>query len=283
MPASYTDLGDVNLSMGTFSLPGGTYLIHNLSLSGTVNFTWDGPVTLYIENSYNVSGSAAINTYQNIPANRTLYFLPTCTSATWNGTNICVGTLYAPDTDFTISGSVEMFGRIVAKSINNTSSGGCTTTRRCPLSADQAPIPRCRGRTLRCNDVVPANRQAKVRLVASAPRPMEKLCVTQYEWFANEDGTLLGTVVFDPADQSWGSVILEAGLRPCRVVQITERLATQQDARLHLLAAMDRMDAPPAPPPTSIPAAATTASISRRSAEPQHQHRWRSQQPHRRR
>jgi hypothetical protein len=74
-------------------------------------------------------------------------------------------------------------------------------------------------------------------------KPMEKLRVTQYQWFANEDGTLLGTVVFDPADQSWGSVILRAGLGECRVVQIAERLATQQDARLQLRVAMDGMDA----------------------------------------
>jgi hypothetical protein len=139
MPTSYTDLGDVNMTSGTASLPGGTYLIHNLTLGGTANFTWTGPVTVYVENSYNVTGSAVINTYQNIPANRTLYFLPTCTSATWNGTNVCVGTLYAPDTNFTISGSVEMFGRIVAKSINNTSSGGMHNDEALPAVGGSGP------------------------------------------------------------------------------------------------------------------------------------------------
>ncbi|HZL35424.1 MAG TPA: pilus assembly protein TadG-related protein [Tepidisphaeraceae bacterium] len=124
MPSSYTDLGDVNMSSGTASLPGGTYLLHNLVLSGTAHFTWTGPVNLYIMNSYAISGSAQIDTYQNLPNNRTLFFLPSCTTATWTGTNICVGELYAPDTDFTIGGSVELFGRVVARTINNTSSGG---------------------------------------------------------------------------------------------------------------------------------------------------------------
>lgn len=124
LPAVYTDLGDVNMSSGTTSLAGGTYLIHNLTLSGTAIVNWTGPVNLYIQNSYSVSQSAQINTYQNLPANRTLHFLPTCTTATWSGSNICVGELYAPNTDFTISGSVELFGRITAHSINNTSTGG---------------------------------------------------------------------------------------------------------------------------------------------------------------
>jgi hypothetical protein len=124
LPSSYTDLGDVNMSSGSTSVGGGTYLLHSLILSGTAKITWTGPVVLYIRDSYNVSGSAAIVTYQNLPKNRVLNFLPTCKTATWTGTNDCVGELYAPDTDFTISGSVILCGRILAKTINNSSSGG---------------------------------------------------------------------------------------------------------------------------------------------------------------
>jgi len=126
MPAAgtYTDLGDVNMSSGTVSIGAGTYVIHNLTLSGTATINWTGVTKMYILNSYNVSGGVVITTYQNLPKNRTLYFLPTCTTASWSGTNVCVGDLYAPDTDFTIGGSVDMMGRIVAKSITNSSSGG---------------------------------------------------------------------------------------------------------------------------------------------------------------
>src|SRR6185312_2217373 len=124
LPGSYQDLGDVNMSSGTSSVPGGTYLIHNLVLSGTAHIIWTGPTVLYIRDSYNVSGSAQIDTYQNIPANRILYFLPSCSTATWTGTNVCVGELYGPDTDFTVSGGVELMGRITARTINNSSSGG---------------------------------------------------------------------------------------------------------------------------------------------------------------
>lgn len=125
MPATYTDLGDVSLSSGTYSMAGGTYVIHNLALSGTAHFTWtSGPVNIYIVNSYSVTQGATIDTYQNLPANRTLWFLPTCTTATWSGTNVSYGTLYGPDTNFTVSGSVQQFGRIIAKTINNSSTGG---------------------------------------------------------------------------------------------------------------------------------------------------------------
>ena len=140
LPATYTDLGDVNLSSGTSSLPGGTYLIHHLTLSGTAHFTWGGPVKLYIQNSYTVTQGAQIDTYQNLPANRTLYFLPTCTTATWSGTNVCVGELYAPNTDFTISGSVEMFGRITAHSIVNSSSGGMHSDESLPAPGGSGPF-----------------------------------------------------------------------------------------------------------------------------------------------
>lgn len=124
LPSTYTDLGDVNMSSGTVSIGGGTYLIRNLVLSGTSHVIWTGPTILYISASYNVSGSAQIDTYLNIPSNRKLYFLPTCSTATWTGTNDCVGELYAPDTDFTISGGVELFGRVLARTIINSSSGG---------------------------------------------------------------------------------------------------------------------------------------------------------------
>jgi len=117
-------VASMNSSSGTNTYPGGTYVIGDLTLGGTAKVIWSGPVKLYIKTSYNVTGDVVIQTYNNLPVNRQLFFLPTCKTATWSGTNVCVGELYAPDTDFTVGGSVEKMGRIIAKSINNTSSGG---------------------------------------------------------------------------------------------------------------------------------------------------------------
>lgn len=140
LPATYTDLGDVNMSSGTQSLPGGTYVLNSLVLSGTANIIWTGPVKLYIKSSYSVTGGATIQTYGNNPANRTLYFLPTCTTATWSGTTSSVGELYAPDTAFTISGSVSLYGRITAKSIVNSSTGGMHSDESLPNPGGSGPF-----------------------------------------------------------------------------------------------------------------------------------------------
>jgi Flp pilus assembly protein TadG len=124
LPSSYVDLGDVVQGSGTVHIPGGVYLFHSITLSGTAHIVWDGPVVFYVRDSYSVSGSVIIDTYQNIPANRVMNFLPTCTTATWSGTHSCVGELYAPDTDFIIGGSAELFGRITAETITLTGDGG---------------------------------------------------------------------------------------------------------------------------------------------------------------
>jgi hypothetical protein len=124
LPSSYIDLGDVYQSSGTVHIPGGVYLFRSITLSGTAHIVWDGPVTFYVRDSYALSGSVVIDTYQNIPANRIMNFLPTCKTATWSGSHSCVGELYAPDTDFSVGGSAELFGRITAKTIKLTGNGG---------------------------------------------------------------------------------------------------------------------------------------------------------------
>ncbi|MDB5324100.1 MAG: hypothetical protein JWN40_5731 [Phycisphaerales bacterium] len=124
LPSSYTDLGDVVQSSGTVHIPGGVYLFHSITLSGSAHIVWDGPVVFYVRDSYSVSGNVIIDTYQNLPANRIMNFLPTCTTATWSGSHSCIGELYAPDTDFKISGSAELFGRITAETITLTGNGG---------------------------------------------------------------------------------------------------------------------------------------------------------------
>jgi Flp pilus assembly protein TadG len=119
-----TEAGDCIMSSGTTTVPGGTYVFDTIDLSGTAHITWQGAVKFYVRTAYRVSGSVVIDTYNNIPANRVIYFLPTCKTATWTGSHSCIGELYAPDTDFTIGGSAQLFGRITAKSITLSSTGG---------------------------------------------------------------------------------------------------------------------------------------------------------------
>ena len=124
LPSGLTDLGDINMSSGSSSLPGGNYVIGSLYMGGTASHTWTGPVNLYFRRNYVIDGDAVINTYQYKPANRKMFFLPTCTTARWSGSHSCVADMYAPDTDFTVSGSADLYGRIVAKSIVVSGTGG---------------------------------------------------------------------------------------------------------------------------------------------------------------
>ncbi|HEY7116509.1 MAG TPA: pilus assembly protein TadG-related protein [Tepidisphaeraceae bacterium] len=124
LPASYTDAGDCIMSSGTIHVAGGNYVFGTIDLSGDAHIIWDGPTKFWVRTAYKVKDSVVIDTYGNVPANRVIYFLPTCKVATWTGTNSCVGELYAPDTDFTISGSAQLYGRITAKSITLSSDGG---------------------------------------------------------------------------------------------------------------------------------------------------------------
>jgi Flp pilus assembly protein TadG len=123
-PSGLTDLGDVNMSSGSSSLAGGRYLIGSLRMTGSARHTWTGPVELYFRDNYYVDGDAVINTYQNKPENRKMFFLPTCTTGRWGGSHSCVADMYGPDTDFTVTGSADLFGRIVAKSIVIQGTGG---------------------------------------------------------------------------------------------------------------------------------------------------------------
>ena len=123
LPASYIEAGDCIMSSGSISIPGGVYVFDTIDLSGSAHITWTSPVVFYVRKAYSIKGNVVIDTYKNIPANRVIKFLPTCKTATWTGTHSCVGDLYAPDTDFTIGGNAELFGRVIAKTISLSSSG----------------------------------------------------------------------------------------------------------------------------------------------------------------
>jgi Flp pilus assembly protein TadG len=118
LPSSYVDAGDLVMKSGKVSLVGGVYVFDTIDLSGNAQVTWTGPVVIYVRKAYNVSGNAVVDTYQGLPANQVINFLPTCTSVTWTGNNACVGELYAPDTDFSIDGNAELFGRIIARTVS---------------------------------------------------------------------------------------------------------------------------------------------------------------------
>jgi Flp pilus assembly protein TadG len=124
LPASYVDAGDCVMSSGTVSLAGGVYVFDTFDLSGTAHIAWQGPVVIYVRTAYKIRGKAVVDTYQNIPANQVLKLLPTCKTASWTGSQSCVGEVYAPDTDFTVGGKAQLYGRIIARTISVGGSAG---------------------------------------------------------------------------------------------------------------------------------------------------------------
>ena len=75
-------------------------------------------------------------------------------------------------------------------------------------------------------------------------KPMDRLVVEQQEWFANETGSLLGTVYFDAADNCWGCAMLgrdEQG--EFRTMQMDGRLPSAKDASATLRTQMAKSDA----------------------------------------
>jgi Flp pilus assembly protein TadG len=124
LPASYVNAGDCVMSSGTVSLAGGVYVFDTIDLSGTAHITWQGPVVIYVRTAYRIRGKAVVDTYQNVPANLVLKLLPTCKTASWTGSHSCVGELYAPDTDFTVGGKAQLYGRIIARTISVSGSAG---------------------------------------------------------------------------------------------------------------------------------------------------------------
>jgi hypothetical protein len=138
LPASYIDAGDLVMKSGTVSLAGGVYVFGTIDLSGSAHVTWQGPVVIYVRTAYRISGNVVVDTYQGLPANQAIKFLPTCTSVTWTGRYQCVGDLYAPDTDFRIGGNAELFGRIVARTIKISSSAGLHYDEALPPAGSDA-------------------------------------------------------------------------------------------------------------------------------------------------
>ena len=94
-----------------------------VSGNGTVAIAPNSSLTLYVGGAVNVSGNGIAN-MSALPANFTIYGLPTCTSITYSGTSAFQGTVNAPEASFTFSGGAGAFGAFTAHDITVTGSGG---------------------------------------------------------------------------------------------------------------------------------------------------------------
>lgn len=107
---------DINVSGGhNMTIPAGTYYINNLVLSGGSTITMLGACTFYVTGSVNLSGGS-VATASNIPSNFSVNVIGTG-AVTVSGSSATYGDFYCPQSDFTISGSGVLGGRVISNGI----------------------------------------------------------------------------------------------------------------------------------------------------------------------
>jgi hypothetical protein len=120
---NYYYSGDFQLSGGQSMIVTSAVTLYvkgsvNISGSGFIYLTPNASLTLYIYGpSAQISGSGVVNGSQNA-ANFSLIGLPTLTSGNYSGSSKFIGTVYAPNADWTLSGSAGAYGAVVANSFN---------------------------------------------------------------------------------------------------------------------------------------------------------------------
>ncbi|MBI4863310.1 MAG: VWA domain-containing protein [Candidatus Riflebacteria bacterium] len=99
----------------TVTMASGVYCFHDLEISGSIDVVPQGPVMVFVTGALSFSGTANINR-GGLPANLVIY----CTGtdpAEMGGSVEFTGAIYAPSTAVKLSGSVDVFGAIVARTL----------------------------------------------------------------------------------------------------------------------------------------------------------------------
>jgi hypothetical protein len=91
---------------GSFNINGGGYML--LAPGASLTMVVGGP-------SCSINGGGILNT-NGVAANCTFQCLPTCTSGAFGGGGAFVGTINAPEADFTLSGGAGVYGAFIANS-----------------------------------------------------------------------------------------------------------------------------------------------------------------------
>ena len=86
--------------------------------SGLVYIAPGSSLKLFVSGNGNIFGGVIINATKN-PANMAYIGLPGSTKLTIRGNGAFIGTINAPQADFTVSGSVALYGAAIVKSFNN--------------------------------------------------------------------------------------------------------------------------------------------------------------------
>lgn len=109
----------------TTTLAPGTYCYRNLTIQGHATLTASGKVTIYLTGSLSAKGNSTIG-IQDDPT-KMLFLMGSSSEATLEegtitGSNIFYGAVYGPQSTINITGNAEVFGSIIARTVNVTGS-----------------------------------------------------------------------------------------------------------------------------------------------------------------
>ena len=116
---------DMTVNNGTMLVTGGNitlYVTGNVNFNGTITIASGSSLTLYVGGSFSVSGNGVVN-QSGIPANFAVNGLPTCTSVSYSGNAVFIGTVDAPEAAFQDAGNADTYGAVIASSITINGNG----------------------------------------------------------------------------------------------------------------------------------------------------------------
>jgi hypothetical protein len=121
VPGIYLSSGTLKVGSGkTCTLPGGVYYFYNAYIGGTLQFT--GPATIYCYSTFDMSGQAI--TSADTPQNLRIVI---CRNTGGLSPSLTVGSnaalyadIYAPEAPIRLTGSGDIYGSVVGKSIDMT-------------------------------------------------------------------------------------------------------------------------------------------------------------------
>jgi hypothetical protein len=122
-PGALENQGDLSLSKEKpFTLPGGTYLYDDISISGQGRLEFTGPATLYLSGQLSISGKG-IGTSGNLPPNLIVYLIGN-NNVSLSGDSNLYGAVYAPLSQVSISGNGSLYGAVVGREVTHSGTGG---------------------------------------------------------------------------------------------------------------------------------------------------------------
>jgi hypothetical protein len=122
VPTTAVNLGNLSVNGGTtMILPGGTYLMSSLSITGNGNLQFSGPATVYLTGTANIAGNG-ISTANNLPSNL-IFNVVGNNSVAYSGNGNFYAGIYAPDASVNVSGNGQVFGAVVANTYSQDGNG----------------------------------------------------------------------------------------------------------------------------------------------------------------